>query len=173
MAFDELTWVRVRCMGVMLNHERPSDFPGPDQHPRLAAELRGLANRQVAPADLDRRVLGGLGHVAVPVRWGRGLAIAALIALAIGLISALLIPHGGNRTLRGLTVASDPAAGPWDITADGQVDVLDAFALVKAIERGDGDGLADFNGDGHTDGRDVHVLTARIVRVDSGKDTGS
>lgn len=160
-------------MGVMVNREHQSDFPGPDEHPRLAAELRGLARKRPAPADLDGRVLGELDLARRPIAWGRGLAVAALIAIAIGVLSVLLVPQAADRTMSMPSVMSEAAVNPWDVTADGQVDVLDAFALAKAIERGHAGGEADFNIDGQVDAGDLALLTARIVRVETGKDTGS
>ena len=143
-----------------------SDFPGSEEHPRLAAELRALANRHPAPDELDRRVLGAVHVARGPVPWSRGLAVAAVIVVAIGVISLLLVPSVVTRQYAAPRVA-------WDVTADGQLDVLDAFALAKAIERGDADGFADFNSDGQIDAADLSVLTARIVRVDTGKDSDS
>lgn len=92
--------------------------------------------------------------------------MAAVITLAIGVISLMLLPELATRQY------ADPSMA-WDVTADGRVDVLDAFALARAIERGDVDGFADFNSDGQVDAGDLRVLTARIVRVDTGKDTDS
>ncbi len=179
-------------MGVMSTQQPQSEFPGPDEYPQLAAELRELANRHPAPVDLDRRVVGDLDVVRRPVAWGRGVAVAALIAGAIGVTSLLLIPrpadrmmaadrpadqtaksHRSNEFMAMAPMAAEPDASLWDVTADGRVDVLDAFAVAKGIERGMTGTIRDFNSDGRLDTRDLDVLTARIVRVNTGKETDS
>jgi hypothetical protein len=50
-----------------------------------------------------------------------------------------------------------------DINGDGQVDILDAFALAKSMEIGKG---VDQNGDGKLDQADVQAIASVAVRLD-------
>jgi hypothetical protein len=54
-----------------------------------------------------------------------------------------------------------------DVTGDGRVDILDAFALARRIERADVR-QPDLNSDGRVDQRDVEALAARAVRLEGG-----
>ena len=56
-----------------------------------------------------------------------------------------------------------------DLNGDGAVDMLDAFALARALPQTPvSDPRFDFNGDGVTDERDVRTLAARAVSLESG-----
>jgi hypothetical protein len=52
-----------------------------------------------------------------------------------------------------------------DINHDGRVDILDAFALARKIERGER-GLRDVNGDGVVDGRDAAEIARHAVKLE-------
>jgi len=73
-----------------------------------------------------------------------------------------------------LTKRRQPSAGTAvvsreDVNRDGEVDILDAFALAKELKSGHppGPGL-DINGDGVVDEKDVATIAARAVRLDKG-----
>ena len=55
-----------------------------------------------------------------------------------------------------------------DINHDGRVDILDAFALARQIERGD-KGLRDVNGDGVVDQRDAEEIARHAVKLEKGR----
>ena len=55
------------------------------------------------------------------------------------------------------------ATARQDINGDGQVDILDAFALAKSMEGGKG---ADQNGDGKLDDTDIQAIASAAVRLD-------
>ena len=68
-----------------------------------------------------------------------------------------------------LTVHPRAAARPEDLNADGQVDMLDAFALARELQQGSTPRpQLDLNGDGVVDERDVQVLAGRAVSLDPG-----
>jgi hypothetical protein len=153
-------------MEVMSSSKRSNDFPAPREYPQLAADLKSMSKHQRVPADLDQRVLSDLKHSVRPVVWGRRLAAAAIVVVAIGSISLFMIPQ---LSMRG---GSTPRLA-WDTTADGRVDVLDAFLLAKTIELGGFDDFSDFNHDGQVNAGDLAVLTDHIVRVGGSQDTDS
>jgi hypothetical protein len=53
-----------------------------------------------------------------------------------------------------------------DINRDGQVDILDAFALAKSIESGQSGQAHDQNDDGKLDDADVRAIASAAVRLD-------
>ena len=68
-----------------------------------------------------------------------------------------------------LTVHPRAAARPEDLNADGQVDMLDAFALASELQQGSTPRpQLDLNADGVVDGRDVQALAARAVSLETG-----
>jgi hypothetical protein len=61
------------------------------------------------------------------------------------------------------------ASARLDVNDDGQVDILDAFALARQLKQGGNKSLQlDVNGDGVVDERDVAVLAARAVKLERG-----
>jgi RecB family exonuclease len=76
---------------------------------------------------------------------------AALIAIAI-----FILP----RSKFTATTARE------DINRDGQVDILDAFALAKSIESRQTSQALDQNGDGKLDDSDVRAIASVAVRLD-------
>ena len=56
-----------------------------------------------------------------------------------------------------------------DVNHDGQVDILDAFALARQLnERASVPSPVDLNGDGVVDDRDVELITAHAVSLGGG-----
>jgi len=133
---------------------------------RLAAELKALyAPPRLVPPQVDASVLGkarryltkmrGLRPV---IRFPQWLAAAAVVALA-ALIGSLLFP-----SKRPASLARE------DINRDGRVDVLDAFALARQLQRGGiTDQKFDFNADGVVDQKDIDAVAARAVKVEKGR----
>ena len=148
--------------------------------PRLAADLTRLVAQQAAdtpavPAELDRRILDeaarhlarGEAHAEVPDRspviyriagWGAGLAAAAGLALA------LILWRRGSVT----TPTAPPAvAVRGDVDDNGRVDILDAFAMQRLLERNAEPAAAlDYNDDGLFDLGDVLAVAERAVSLD-------
>ncbi len=89
------------------------------------------------------------------LRWG--IATAALVLLLAGLPLALRRTDTTSSFARG------------DLNHDGQVDILDAFALARELKTGIRPSLQmDVNGDGVVDERDVATLAARAVSLGKG-----
>ena len=85
------------------------------------------------------------------------LAAAASFALGAWVAQTLLHHKPG-----------DPASlAREDVNGDGRVDILDALALSRQIDRGTA-GRFDLNGDGRVDQQDVHAVAAHAVRLESG-----
>lgn len=126
---------------------------------RLARDLRALEPSREAPPQLDDLVLASARRRLAPrrplVRIGAGLAAAAALLLAVSL---LVLTPGGRR---GTPLA---AANPRDINGDGVVDILDALALARFVERGEPG--ADLTGDGRTTSEDVEALALAVVSLD-------
>jgi len=155
----------------MDSHLPPSDFPGPEDEPRLAEALRSIAAGQQTPRTLDARVLG-MGRQAAPRRggWRLRLAAAAVLAVAAGGVALIATRPDGRRMMIGeVAVREGIDAGasrqdPSDVNQDGVVDVLDAWALSRALRQGEP--LAcDLDASGTTDDADMHTLMAQLVRV--------
>jgi hypothetical protein len=67
------------------------------------------------------------------------------------------------------TVHPRAAARAEDLNADGQVDMLDAFALARELQQGRTPRpQLDLNDDGVVDERDVQILAARAVSLETG-----
>jgi len=110
---------------------------------------------RAAQRQLTRRKLPGFKWLPM-IRWG--LAAALVLALAI-------MP----RVLRKPISAGNGAEVRADLNHDGQVDILDAFALARRIKAGtEITPQWDINGDGVVDERDVAMLAARAVSLGKG-----
>ena len=93
-----------------------------------------------------------------PVPWFRLLAAAAVVVLGLGV--GLLI----NRQINPPAVIARE-----DVDRNGQVDILDAFALARKLQQGGAAGVAlDLNGDGVVDQRDIDWVAARAVKLHKG-----
>ena len=90
------------------------------------------------------------------IRWG--FAVAAL-ALLFAITPKLLRRTGSTA----------PEFVREDLNHDGQVDVLDAFALARELKTGaHPNPQLDINGDGAVDDKDVATLAARAVSLGKG-----
>ncbi len=91
------------------------------------------------------------------IRWG--MAVAALVLLLA------IVPHALRKV--GPTPGSTLVRG--DLNHDGQVDILDAFALARELKAGAHPSpQLDINGDGVIDERDVATLAAQAVSLAKG-----
>jgi hypothetical protein len=143
----------------------------------LAAALDKPLEPLAIPAGRDRLVLDLAQERAATIRrraeqrprralrklvWAVPLAAAAVLALV------LVVPALTGRP--GLAEQAAPvAAGPDDVNRDGRVDILDAFALARAVERGRSDDALDANRDCKVDDADVaRVSTAAVALVARG-----
>src|ERR1043166_1216792 len=91
------------------------------------------------------------------VRWG--IALAAIVLLLA--IAPQFLRKTGPVPRAGLV--------PGDLNHDGQVDILDAFALARELKTGvHPNPQLDINGDGVVDERDVATLATRAVSLGKG-----
>jgi hypothetical protein len=86
-------------------------------------------------------------------------------------------PREPARDAEADAAAGTPAPGltaegaTWmrgDLTKDGVVNVLDAFALARAIEASTIDGAWDFSGDGIVDAKDIDLIAHAAVKLNGG-----
>ena len=90
-------------------------------------------------------------------RWGMAVAALALLLAIVPQALRKVGPTAGSRLVRG------------DLNHEGQVDILDAFALARELEKGAHPGPQwDINGDGIIDKRDVAALAVRAVSLGKG-----
>jgi hypothetical protein len=91
------------------------------------------------------------------VRWG--IAFAAVVSLLV--ITPVVVRNKRTISMAGTV--------PGDVNHDGQVDILDAFALARQLKAGaPANPQLDINGDGVVDERDVATLAARAVSLGKG-----
>jgi len=166
---------------------READLEAPA---KLRDALKQLHRRSVAvPEEVDRTLLnearlqlqkvrketGASGHTG---RLPRG-SVGSLAELLEG-IASLLRTRGRIEwsaaavvlvaVLVGVWLTIQPRAGALaeDLNHDGTVDMLDAFALARQIQRGQTADVG-LNGDGRVDELDVQELASRAVRLDQGR----
>ena len=163
----------------------PATIPSAEHDAALLAgareHLAGIGIQQVQRRDRSRHVLAFIGA---------GGAVAAAAAAAVTF--AVIVGQGDNEQAASPAVAqnntyeSSENEESWrptdagrpatpgtvqttgDLDRSGTLDILDAFALARAIERSDGDPASasnDFNGDGRVDTRDADWLAQRAVTV--------
>jgi dockerin type I repeat protein len=144
------------------NHEQEPPAPA-----RLVEGLRSLHNQKpLVPPFVDEAILAHVharlkgqserARVVWLPRWA--MAAAAVIVLCIG--AGLLLTR---RTNPPAIIARE------DIDRNGQVNILDAFALARKLQQGGGDGtVLDLNGDGVVDQRDIDWVASRAVKLHKG-----
>ena len=89
------------------------------------------------------------------------------VAAAAAIVLLVAIPQVLKRPADTATVGSELARE--DLNHDGQVDILDAFALARQLKQGGArSAQLDVNGDGVVDERDVAALAARAVKLERG-----
>jgi hypothetical protein len=149
------------------------DALDPGSAPRLGQVLRAMHEmRKPVPGSVDDRILyEARTHLRRAeenkrvLRFPAWLAWAAAVVLGLGLI--FLLRWEGRSPAARVVMRED-------IDRNGQVDILDAFALALRLQqglRGDGQGgpdVNDVNTDGVFDQRDIDYVAARAVRLNQG-----
>ncbi len=116
------------------------------------------------PEAQDAAILALASATARRIR-GRRRHLVALGALAAAAAVVLMLVWNGPRW-PGRDDGRAVAFHPHDVNRDGEVDILDAFALARTVDRaGDTRDEWDFNRDRVVDGGDVSWLGARIVAI--------
>ena len=133
---------------------------------RLVAALRDLSkDRLFVPPGVDEAVLvQARKHLKTVARRQR--RIVTLAPWMAAAASFLLVAWLAQMLIRSWT-AAPPLIAREDIDRDGQVDILDAFALARQIEYGGARNL-DVNGDGVMDRRDIDAVASKAVRLEKG-----
>lgn len=130
---------------------------------RLERELKAIYTPpRVIPSSVDHVVLQEARRRFKPsfranslIQFPRWLAAAAAVVLGALVASMLFSPARRASHVR------------EDINADGRIDILDAFALARQLEKGEGrERNLDFNGDGVVDQKDVEAIAARAVKLE-------
>lgn len=139
----------------------------PNAPARLVAALKEPPPRRVfVPPSVDDAVLAAARrHLPKPLRLGFGVLRSWLFWPATATVCLALIGFGmflARQTGR------PPEFAREDINRDGQVDILDAFALARAVRGGDQPSSLDLNGDGTVDGRDAEQIAAQAVKLEKG-----
>ncbi len=138
--------------------------------PALVAALKRLPQEPVfIPPTADEAVLRAARRRLEPPAglrfgWFRLMPWVAAVAVIVLLVA---LPRFSNQAAR--PPGGAPAFARWDVNGDGQVDILDAFALARQLKQGGARNLQlDVNGDGVVDERDVATIAARAVRLGEG-----
>ena len=97
------------------------------------------------------------------IRWWGRIGVAAAAGFLIFFF------HDISRVARLPPAAVPPLAGLADFNRDGHVNILDAFALARMLERGGPvDASWDYNHDGVLNRADVDAIALAAVRLDGG-----
>ena len=147
----------------MNNVPRDEDLKAP---PRLIEALRQVSSEGVfVPPAIDKTIIkaaelhlnpSGQGR-ARRIWWWTALATASAVVVALSLV----------------TIQWQRSPNGWfaveDINRDGQIDILDAFALARNVKQGiSSDKNLDLNGDGVIDEKDVATISAHAVKMERG-----
>jgi len=127
----------------------------PDLPPRLQRDLRRVFGSSVQiPATIDAALARAAREQLRPRRgpaFLRPVFVTVAAAAALLLATLFVLPRRAVRE---------------DFDRNGCVDVLDAYRLALALQRGDAvPASMDLDGDGRVDRRDVEAIAARAVRV--------
>ena len=130
----------------------------------LDDRMAGLARDHAARVRKELAARAGDGRRRI-FRFAPWAAAAAGIAIAAVAAVAWLGVHGGARPA---AVPADGIARADDLNRDGRVDVLDAFALARAVDAGEGKPAWDLNRDGAVDRADVDAVALAAVSLGGG-----
>ncbi len=155
----------------MSEHEQTSGIGERDEPVVPEGLRRDLSDLFVSesgvPGSVDRAIERataahfGSGRRISVRRWG-GLAAAAGLVLVAGVVFWSLTRATTGPGERN-SMQARRADGDSDLNRDGNVDVLDALILAKAVDAGDS--VLDLTGDGATSAADVEALAQRIVML--------
>jgi len=149
-----------------MNQPHPSsENDGAPVPEKLVSALRHLRHERVlVPSAVDAAVLAQARRRLAPPRpkiirladWWPWLATAAAACVAL-----LVAVHLGGLWTGRLAAARE------DLDGNGRVDILDAFALARRLERGMPlDPKFDLNHDGRVDQHDVETIVTHAVSLD-------
>ncbi|HTM22876.1 MAG TPA: dockerin type I repeat-containing protein [Kofleriaceae bacterium] len=130
----------------------------------MATELAVPPPAVLIPRDRDAAIRAAIPQVR-PQRRARTLlyVLAPVAAAAIAL--AVLWPRGERTAAEPPPRVAEAPAQPGDVNRDGQVDVRDAYALARALERGGAQRSWDVTGDGQVDRGDVDWIAMAAVSI--------
>ena len=100
---------------------------------------------------------------------GGAVAAAAMIAFVVFITNPVQEPQIAE--MDAMPLAEDEVAIdlPGDVDQDGTVDILDAYALAKAQQRGEADLAYDLNNDGQINQFDIDHLANQAVALNTGE----
>jgi hypothetical protein len=159
-----------------MNMQRPDANQRDPEHgleapPTLVSALKRLSQEPIfIPPTADEAVLrAAQRHLSRPAaRSLRWLRLMPWVAATAGILLLVALPRFYKHRPHG--PGHSVAFARTDLNRDGQVDILDAFALARQLKQGRTAGSQwDVNGDGVVDERDVAALAARAVRLEPGK----
>ena len=138
--------------------------------PKLVAALKRLPQESVfIPPTADEAVLrAAQRHLEGrrQVRPGR-FRFMPWVAATAAIVLLVALPQFFKQ--RPLSPSRGSALARADLNRDGELDILDAFALARQLEQGSSQTLQlDLNADGVVDERDVAALAALVVKLDPG-----
>ena len=90
---------------------------------------------------------------------------STLAAAAVALMVWVRPPGGNEESQRPLASVNTLKE---DVDGNGRVDILDAFAVARQLQRGDSVVAVDLDGDGRTTQADVDALAQRAVMLSQG-----
>jgi hypothetical protein len=144
------------CQRVLLELEETAD------------SLRVLARAPFeVPEEVESRILWNARKQALMARRARRGRLWRRVALpAVGLAAAAVLVLTLSLREQVPPTRTAHVAVQGDINGDGQVDILDAYALALALEGGQPQGAkADVNGDGVIDQNDVDAAARQAVSL--------
>jgi len=102
---------------------------------------------------------------------GGAIAAAAMIALVVFIGNPANQPQADQKFAAATspTRPQPPATQPGDLDANGSIDILDAYALAKQLERGQANQELDLNNDGSINQRDIDFLANQAVALNTGE----
>ncbi|HEX6812806.1 MAG TPA: dockerin type I domain-containing protein [Planctomycetota bacterium] len=134
-----------------------TDEPDPKLPPALQRDLRRMFGPQVRiPAAVDAQLAAAARRRRLRPVWLRPVLVAAaIVLLALPLVFTWLRQS-----------ATTTAIAREDFDRNGRVDVLDAYRLALALQRGQSvPATFDLDGDGRVDAHDADRIAARAVRI--------
>lgn len=145
------------------NHD---ERPEPQAPAELVRALRAIhAPGESVPTKVDERILSSARRQLASGRRRFNWRFATIGALAAAVAIVFILPEFVTHTPppRVMPVLSN------DIDGNGRIDILDAFALARHIERREETAAGwDVNADGQIDRRDVDALAKIAVRLNGG-----
>lgn len=138
------------------------DEPKLSAPPKLVDALSRVSDKVVfVPPAVDEAIIRAAHRHLQPrrriwLRWPRLLPATAVTLLLFGWALWIIQPF-----------SSRPAKLLGDVNGDGQIDILDAFALARCVKTSPSACLQfDMNGDGVIDRSDIELLASRAVRLE-------